>query len=326
MLISKRYGDRKDAYRVKNVEPLFLIIPYIMKTRVDSQVYFADEIDVTAAEQFVKDYQKEIPGLKLYHVLIAAMTRVYSQRPYLNRYVMDSKIYARKDITVSLAIKKGMGVNDDETVIKPVIPFDATIHDVVNAFESEVEKNREETKYTTETANNTDVTAKLIGSLPHWLVRGVVNMLMFFDRHGILSGFINKVSPFHTSLFVTNLGSIGIKPIYHHIYEFGTTSVFIAIGKRRKEKIVDSDGNVKFKRYMGMKVVADERICTGHYFAESARILVKLLAKPEELLTPPEQICIDNGIHKLMKRKMIVEEGGKKVKKPLELGGKYITH
>ena len=326
MLLSRKYGDRKDAYRVKNVEPFFLIIPYIMKTRVDSQVYFSDEIDITAAEQFVKTHQKEIPGLKLYHVIIAAMTRVYSQRPYLNRYVMDSKIFARKDITVSLTIKKGMGVNDDETVVKPEIPYEATVYDVVNAFESEVNKNRVEETYNADTSNDTDITAKLIGSLPHWLVRGVVNLLWFFDKRGIMSGFIKKVSPFHTSLFVTNLGSIGIKPIYHHIYEFGTTSVFVAIGRKRKEKTIDADGNVKFKRYMDMKVVADERICNGHYFAESARMFVHLLAKPEALLTAPDKICIDNGIHKLDKRKIIVEENGRKVKKPLEFGEKYFVH
>ncbi len=321
MLLSKKFGDRKDAYRVKNVEPFFLIIPYVMKTRVDSQVYFSDEIDISAVEQFVRSKQKEIPGLKLYHVLVAAMTRVYSQRPYLNRYVMDSKIYARKNIDVSLTIKRGMSVNDNETVIKPTFEPDATLYDVVKAFNEGVETNR---KVVDE--NDTDFTAKLIGHLPHWLVKGVVNFLWFMDKKGWMPGIVSKVSPFHTSLFITNMGSIGIKPIYHHIYEFGTTSVFVAIGRKRLEVTKDDEGNIKRKHYMSIKVVADERICNGHYYAESARLLMRYLNHPEKLLVPPENVVIDNGINKLSKRKLIVTKDGKNVKVPLELGGKYITH
>ena len=321
MLLSRKRGDRKDAYRVKNVEPFFLIIPYVMKTRVDSQNYFSEELDITALEQFVRTRQKEIPGLKLYHLLVAAMVRTYSQRPYLNRYVMDSKIYARKEMCVSLTIKRGMSVRDDETVIKPVFALDSTLYDVVEAFNKGVEENRKEID-----ENHTDFTAKLVGNLPHWLVKFVINTLWFMDKKSIMPNIINKVSPFHTSLFVTNMGSIGIKPIYHHLYEFGTTSVFVAMGKKRLELTKDSEGNVKRRRLIDIKVVTDERICNGHYYAESARMFMKYLMNPESLLTPPEKICIDNGIHKLSKRKFIEIRDGKKVKVPFELGDKYFTH
>ena len=98
------------------------------------------------------------------------------------------------------------------------------------------------------------------------------------------------------------------------------------MGKKRLELTKDSEGNVKRRRLIDIKVVTDERICNGHYYAESARMFMKYLMNPESLLTPPEKICIDNGIHKLSKRKFIEIRDGKKVKVPFELGDKYFTH
>lgn len=294
MKLTKMLGDRCDGYRVKNVEPFFLIIPYVMKERVDSHVYFSDDLDITAIEQFVRDHQTDIPGLKLYHVMVAAMTRVYSQRPYLNRFVLDSKIYARNHVSVSLTIKRGMSVKDDETVVKPVFAPDATLYDIVDKFNEYVDANR-----TVIDENGTDSTAKIIGHLPHWFVKTVVNTLMFMDKKNCMPKIINKVSPFHTSLFITNMGSIGIEPIYHHLYEFGTTSIFVAIGKKRGVNVVDHHGNLTRRKYIGIKVVADERICNGHYYAESARMFMKFLNNPEKLLTPPETVVIDDGIKNL---------------------------
>ncbi len=323
MELSKKRGDRYDGYRVKNVEPFFLIIPYVMKTRVDSQVYFFDEIDITAAEQFVRAHQEDIPGLKLFHVIIAAALRTYSQRPYLNRFVMSSKIYARKEIPVSMIIKKQITAKGDETLVKPVFQPDVTLHDVVKRFNELVEENKAVVKQ-----NGTDNTAKLIGHLPHWLVKSVINLLMWMDRCNFMPKIINKVSPFHTGLFLTNVGSIGIEPIYHHIYEFGTTSLFIAIGKKHVTLKPDEDDPTVMKRRksIGFKLVADERICDGQYFAESCKIMLNLIKRPERLLEKPEFIYVDDGINKLFERKIIDEETGKKTKQTFKLGDKYRLH
>ncbi len=290
--LKRKFGDRYDGYRVKRVDPFFLLIPYLMKTRVDSQVYFSDEIDITELEKFIRFHNEtDIPGLKLYHVVIAAMVRLYSQRPHLNRFVMRSKIYARNHISVSMAMKRSMSIESETTTVKPRFEPTDTLLQVVERFNSAVEANRTEIQ-----ENGTDSTAKVIGNLPSCLVRSVVNVLAFLDRRGLMPRIINKVSPFHTSLFLTNMGSIGIRPIYHHIYEFGTTSVFLALGKKETIQAVDTDGNLVRKRVVGIKVVADERICDGHYYASSMRMLAKYLKNPEELLEPPAQVVPDEGI------------------------------
>ncbi|MBP1587093.1 MAG: 2-oxo acid dehydrogenase subunit E2 [Clostridia bacterium] len=321
MLLSRKHGDRPDGYRVTNVEGVFLLIPYIMKTRVDSQVYWEDDVEITKIEEFVRAHQEDLPGLSLYHVIIAAALRTYSQRPYLNRFVVDSKMYARNHFCVSMMIKRGLTVGGEETLIKPEFPLDATLGDVVEGFNKIVAENK-----AVDSVNGTDKTVTGIGSLPHGLVKFVVNTLMFMDRKNCMPKMIHKVSPFHTAFFITNIGSVGIEPIYHHIYEFGTTSVFLAIGKKKTVITTDSDGTIVKKRVMGFKIVGDERICDGHYYAESARIFMKLLRKPEKLLTPPDKVYVDDAIKGLYDRYLLDPETGKKTKEKFSTGGKYAIH
>lgn len=290
--LKRKFGDRYDGYRVKKVEPFFLVIPYIMKTRVDSQVYYTDKLEITEIEKFVREHAAtDIPGLKTYHVIIAAMIRLISQRPHLNRFVIGSKIYARNHISVSMALKRSMSDDSETTTIKPVFEHEDVLQDVVQKFNEAVEANKKVVK-----ENDTDFVAKLIGNMPGFITKFLVGTLTTLDKLGIMPKVINKVSPFHTSLFITNLGSIGINPIYHHIYEFGTTSVFIALGKKYTEREIDENGNVVKRRYVDLKVVADERICDGYYYALSMRTLAKILKNPEELMKKPASVVMDDGI------------------------------
>lgn len=288
---SRKFGDRYDGYRVKNVDPFFFIIPQVMSKRVDSQVYFSEEIDITALEQFVREHTNtDIPGLKMYHVLIASYIRMVARRPYFNRFVLGHRIYHRKQLTVSMAIKRRSD-REETTTLK--IPFDPkdTLQDVVHKFNKMVEANK-----TVVDENGTDHVAKVLGHMPTFLLTGAIGFFKMLDRHGMLPKIINKVSPFHTSLFITNMGSLGIPPIYHHIYEFGTTSIFIAMGNKRTENEINLQGNVAPRRKMGIKVVADERICDGAYYAAGMRMLSRFLKNPQALLTPPETVAVDDGI------------------------------
>ena len=292
MKLKRKFGDRYDGYRIKKVDPFFLLIPNIMPTRVDSQVYFSDEIEITALEKFIREHNEtDLPGLKMYHVMIAAMIRLISQKPYLNRFVMHSKIFARNHITISMSIKRGTGEDALTTVVKPAFEPENTLYDVVKKFNDAVTENRQ-----TEAENGTDNTANIIGKLPACLVRWFIAFMVFLDKRGLMPKIINKVSPFHTSMFLTNMGSLGIRPIYHHIYEFGTTSVFVGMGKKETVYETSSDGTLVKRRKVGVKVVADERICDGNYYATSMRMLARYLHHPERLLTPPETVVMDDGI------------------------------
>ncbi len=290
----RRFGDRKDGWRLRHTQSVFAVMPHIMKSRADSQVFFDDYIEIEELEKYVRAMRKEhdMPYFSLYHVFIAAAMRLFVMRPRLNRFVMNGKTYARNHLTSSMTVKRQLSQNGLEATIKPTFEKTDTIFDVYNrvndAMENEVRNADNE--------NATDVAANILNRLPACLIRAFVNFIIFMDNHNMMTKFINTISPFHTSFYITDVGSIGIPPIYHHIYNFGTTSVFIALGKKEIIPIASLDGTIEAKKVVKIRVVADERICDGQYYAESFRMLRRLLKKPQSLEVPPTEIPEDTWI------------------------------
>ncbi|MBQ4146091.1 MAG: 2-oxo acid dehydrogenase subunit E2 [Clostridia bacterium] len=284
----RRVGDRYDGYRVRETDPLFYVIPHIMRTRLDSQVFFEEEIDISGLREFILNHRENIPGLSTYHIIVAAAMRTIAQKPRLNRFVSGRKIYARNYLRASLTIKKGKSEDAEEMLVMPeFMPYD-TLYDIAGKFNKLVAEAREE-----ETGNQTDTFVRLINLLPGFLVKFVVWSVRTLDAFGKMPKFINRLSPFHSSIFVTNVGSIGLNSIYHHLYEFGTTSVFLAIGKKEVAREVDSTGAVNDKNIIKIRFVLDERICDGYYFATAIKHFKRLMKKPELLLEKPEYIGED---------------------------------
>ncbi|MDF2521112.1 MAG: hypothetical protein K0R84_1740 [Clostridia bacterium] len=289
MVYSKRWGDRYDGRRIRTLDPFYKIIPYIMKAKVDAQNYFEDRIDIEQLEAYLKEKRSEgIKDIGILHLMIAAMVRTMAHKPALNRFVAGQKIYARNEILVSLAIKKQMNEAGGETTVKlKFSPYD-TIFDVRDKINKAVETNKN-----TEANNNTDKTAKLIMSCPGFIVKFLVWFLKILDYYGLMPKIINEVSPMHTSFFITDLGSLGIKPIYHHIYEFGTTSIFIAFGAKYSERTLDASYNPIKKRYVDIKIVTDERTVDGFYYASAFKHFKRLLQNPEKLELSTEKVIED---------------------------------
>ncbi len=287
----RRFGDRYDGRLLKKIDPIFKMIPFIMKERVDAQVYFNDKIILDKTEKFIHTKRKEGINVTFLHILMAAMVRTISQKPKINRFIAGRKIFARNEILISLAVKKDMKEDSSETTVK--IKFDPTdnIYEVVEKVNKVILGNKSE-----ESSNDTDKTAKLITFCPNIIIRGFVKILTWLDYHGKMPKFINNVSPFHTSLFITDMGSLGIQPVYHHIYDFGTTSIFIAFGTKNKEKVFDKNNNIIERKYIDMKVVTDERICDGFYYAKAFRIFKRYMENPHLLVSAPEKVVNDNEI------------------------------
>jgi hypothetical protein len=285
----RRWGDRYDGRRLRTLNPFYQITPYIMRTRVDAQDYFEDRIEISPAEKWLRRKRDEgHADLGFLHVLMAAVVRTLSQKPRLNRFVAGQRIYARNEIFVSLALKKRLHEDSPETTIKlAFLPAD-TVYDVAAKINAAVEANKE-----LETKNATDTTARLFMLVPGLLVRFLLWLLRSLDHYGKLPKAIHRASPFHTSTFITDLGSLGVKPIYHHLYDFGTTSIFIAFGTKEREHALDRDGKLVERKYIGVKIVNDERICDGHYYASAFKYLVSLLKDPAELEHPPEKVIAD---------------------------------
>lgn len=288
----RRFGDRYDGYRVKEADPLFGVIPHIMRSRLDSQVFFEEEIDISGLRNFVTEHRKDIPNLSLYHLFVAAAIRTMVQKPRINRFVSGRKIYARNYLRASLAIKKSMDEDAEEALVMPEFEPTDTLFEVAQKFNEAICEAKAEEE--NDKGNETELTVRIINMLPGFLIKFVVWLLRNLDALGKMPKFINRVSPFHSSIFITNVGSIGLSSIYHHLYEFGTTSVFLAMGKKSMVRELQSDGSVSCKHVINVRFVLDERICDGYYFASAIKLFKRYMKHPELLLAQPEYIGSDH--------------------------------
>lgn len=274
--------------RVKSLPPMTMMVPFIMVNRVGAQNLITDHIRVEKIEQYIKEKQAQgMKNLTLMHVLIAAYVRMCSQRPAVNRFIRGQRIWTRREVEVSLVIKKEMSLESPDTAVKITVEPDATLADVYNALDGEI------TGYRDNPGGGFDNLVKVLSMIPALLLKFVVFLLRVMDYFGLIPKFLTKLSPFHTSFFITSMGSLGIPPIHHHLYDFGTCPVFCSFGAKRRVNEIESDGSVTKKSYVDLTFVTDERICDGYYFASSLRVLKNILRDPWQLDQPPAEVIED---------------------------------
>lgn len=271
---------RADGKRVRKADPMYTVVPYIMDKRNDAMNMITVDVPVQPIQDYINQKRKE--GIKLNHmsVILAAYIRTVYEFPLLNNFIVNKKIYKHNDFKVAMVVLKNLATQE-ETMSKVKFELDDDIFEVNRKMTEYVEENSKTTS-----VNNTDKMIKFLVSLPGLLLVGV-GLFKLLDRYGLLPKFIVDLSPFHSSLTLTNLASIRTNHIYHHIYNFGTTSVFIAMGKNR-EVAKRKNGEIVFEKCMPLGVVMDERICSGIYFASAFRKLSTYLENPALLEEKPE--------------------------------------
>ena len=285
----RRWGDRSDGRKLRTTSPMLKFMPYIMARRSDAQNTYADSFDITHVEQYCRQKVKEgYTRFGFLHVFLAAYVRVISQRPGLNRFISGQKAYARNDIVVVMTIKRGMSLESNDTCIKVHFDPTDTIEEVYQKFDKIVQEN-----CTEEGVNSFDKLNKLLLVIPGLFLRWTVQLLSGMDYFGLLPKKLLELSPFHGSMIITSMGSLGIKPIYHHIYDFGNLPVFVSYGTKRSVATMDKDGKMTKRKYIDIKVVTDERICDGYYYASAFKLMRRFVENPEVLETPPEEVFED---------------------------------
>ena len=285
---AKKKKREKEFRRVRTASPRLVITSYIMKTRVGSQNMIADKLKIDNVDKYIKEKQAEgYKNISYMHVLIAAYIRTVSQRPALNRFIRGQRIYTRRNVEISLSIKKQMNLESPDTVVKVILPPDATAVDVYEKLNQVV------TDYRDNPGGDFDNTAKVLSYIPGLVLKFSIWFLNLLDYFGLLPSFLTGVSPFHCSFFITSMGSLGIPAIYHHLYDFGTCPVFCSFGTKKREYSLSDDGTVHKDKYIDVTFVLDERICDGYYYASSLKMIKSLIKNPWQLDVPPEQIVSD---------------------------------
>lgn len=276
---------RADGKRLRNTDPMYRVAAHIMDKRVDSMNMITIDIPYAPMQEYVNKKRKE--GISVSHmaIILAAYLRTMAKYPELNRFIVNKKAYARNEIAVGMVVLQSLESHQG-TMSKMYFEKTDTVIDVNNKINTYVAENREAPEN-----NGTEKIIKFLLSFPGLLTFGV-KLFKFLDKHGLLPKFIIDMSPFHMSLGITNLASIRTNHIYHHCYEFGTTSVFMAMGNMREVPKRKGD-EIVFERCLPIGVTMDERICSGSYFATAFRYMKKLLSNPEVLELPPEEVIED---------------------------------
>ena len=263
---------RPDGTRVRNTSAIVSAIPYIMPRRYDAQNYITEYAEMEPLRCFIHDKRREGVRISYMALILAAYFKAYQENPKINRFIMNSKIYQRNHFCVSFVILKTRADGTpDETSVKVFFEDGDDVISINRKIEDAVALNQRR-----EHNNNTDRFANFMFSLPV-LPKLVVGFVRFLDHFGLLPRAVIDLSPFHTSLFITNLASINTNAIYHHCYEFGTTGVFVCMGKPVANYL---NGEYR-KRLLPLSVVMDERICTGHEYALFCQSLRRYLKHPE---------------------------------------------
>ncbi len=285
----RRLGDRYEGRRLRSLSPMTYVAPYIMVNRNGASNLIRDTVVLDELEHYIAGKRREgLKGFGMMYIFIAAYIRAVSQYPGINRFLAGQKIYARNKIQIVIDIKKKMELNAQNTTIKIDFEPDATVYDVYRKFTEEFEKNRIE-----EEVSSFDSTARFLTYIPGVFLKFTVWMLKLLDYFGLLPKFLINLSPFHGSMFITSMGSLGIPPIYHHLYDFGNIPIFLAIGAKRTELYLNRDGDTEERKVMDFTVVTDERICDGHYFASALKCIRDTIKNPSVLDEPPEEVIED---------------------------------
>jgi len=285
----RRFGDRRDGRRLRTLDPYNAMTPFIMKEKSDASNYFSDQIEITEVDRYLhKKRRNGYPGIGMLHLFTAVYIRTVAHYPGINRFCSGQRVFARDDVEFMMTIKKQLKTEAAETSIKIAFNRAATINDVYNQIKEEVDKVRNEG-----TDTSTDKLAAFFVKLPRVFLRFTVAFLELLDYFGILPKVIVDGSPFHGSVIITDMGSVGLPAIYHHLYNFGNLPVFLAIGAKKKVYEINANGETIQKKYIEFKFVVDERICDGFYFSQAFRMFKGLIRNPDVLDEPPAQVIED---------------------------------
>lgn len=269
--------NRRDGKRVKKLDGVHSIIPFMKPRRSNSDVYINYSFDVSNIVKYIDDIKSNNPNMTYFHIFLAAIAKLIYERPLLNRFIINKKYYDRNEVSLSFVAKEEL--NDESSESLSVIEI-AKSDNLINISEkifNVVHRIRNESHI-----NDTDKFVCKIGKFPKFMKSVVWKVVTFLDNHDMLPKSLTKNSIYHSSVILSNLGSIGCDAIYHNLTDFGTNSILITIGEIKKELVVLGDTlEPKYTCNFGINI--DERIADGYYFVKSLKKLQEILNNPSEL-------------------------------------------
>jgi hypothetical protein len=271
---------RPDATPVASVHPVRRIMPFLISSKNGGFVLFEQQVPVAAARTFLATFNKgRAPehAATLFHLVLRAIGLALTEFPRLNRFVAGSRLYERRGIWLSFSGKQRM--ERDAPLYTAKLHFDSNesldaMVDRIAALVGEGRSGRE---------SSTDREVKAFLRLPAPVLRAGVRVVRRLDAWGLLPASFAKGDPLYASVFVANLGSVGLDAAYHHLYEYGTIPIFVTVGRLHRAPFVLPDGSVTSREVVALRYTYDERVEDGFYAARALERLQALLEHPEAL-------------------------------------------
>lgn len=290
----RRRGDRKDGRWLRDIDAMHVFMPYLMPNRADNEAVMNETIDLTAVNDYLvrKNALGDDFKYTLFHVICAAIAKTIVLRPKMNRFIAGHRIYERYAVSLSFVVKKQF--NDASEEALAVIEVDKSGESPIEQIHSKVKKIVRHVR----TEGNVDGATSAMSTLarlPRWVMRILMRFLRWLDYHGWVPASLSKDDPDYCSVFLSNLGSIKMHASYHHLVNWGTNSFFVIVGEKHMTPYYNADGTYDMREALELGLTIDERIADGLYFANSARILRRLIAEPDLLDLPIEAPLPDIG-------------------------------
>ena len=283
--IKKKWGDRKDGVWLKDIPAMNRIMPSLMPKRADNEAYINVDIDVRPLNAYLEKLNEGRTEDKytFFHLISAAIGKAFILRPKMNRFIVGSKMYQRRDVTVAFTVKKRFDDHAEEALAF----FRYDPKETLESYHEKIMAQIQMTKSDKEKDTSTGA-MDIVTKLPQFLINGIVKTVLWLDKHGWAPDFLIGSDPNHAAIFLTNLGSIGLPGGYHHLVNWGTNSCFIVIGTKYMKAEYDKEGNADVHEVIPIGITLDERIADGYYYSGTVALVKELLEHPQLLELPAD--------------------------------------
>jgi len=281
--MGKKWGDRRDGKLLRDIDSMHYIMPLMYPNRCDNEAFVSEQIDLTRANAYLAEKNADNPEYRynLFQLIVTALLKTITLRPKMNYFIANYNMYERNEVSAAFTIKKIFADNGGEALAflhsKPTDTLD-TVHDEIYR---QVSFCREDGNKDPST-ESMDMLQKLPLFLKKWIGRGA----RFLDRRGWMPKSVVATDPYQSSCVIANLGSIKLHSGYHHLTNWGTTSVMCIIGEKKPRPFYDELGNMEMRDSVDLGLTIDERVADGYYYSKTIRLLRHLLENPELLETP----------------------------------------
>lgn len=277
------FRDRKDGIYLRDIDSMHTIMPLMYPNRCDNEAFISETVDLTNISRFLEEKNAGNPDYKynLFQIIVTTVLKTITLRPKMNRFIANKSIYQRKEVSAAFTIKKTFSDNGGEALAFLHAKDSDNLESVHNEIFRQVSFCRGEGNKDQATG-----TMDVIQKLPVPILKFVGAAARFLDRHGWMPKDVADSDPYYASAVISNLGSIKLHAGYHHLTNWGTTSVFCVIGERKKRPFYDDEGHVEMRDSVDLTLTVDERIADGYYYSKTIRLIRKLLENPELLELP----------------------------------------